>query len=97
MLINDPSAIAFCNEQIRPLCNRVRDTLILLAAAQAQWATVSVLFPNDATSIDDGRTDGSPSITGADVNAAMAAFAALVPANSDAINKPCNQAPLSLE
>lgn len=79
MGITDPTAIRFSNEVIRPLCERFRALEAEVASASTDWfGGVSSLFPNDSTTLDDGRHDaeGVSVLTGADITSAMTQFLA---------------------
>ena len=95
--INDPQAIKFCNETIRPMCELFRATYYKDKAALNVWwgGGVSELFPNDLSPVLDGREgEGVSRLTGADVNSVvtqLAAFATALEQSGvlDVISKPC--------
>ena len=70
MAIEDPRAIKFSNEQVRPLAESFRALKARVDAALVTWyGGVNALFPNDSTALSDGReAEGVSRLTGADVN-----------------------------
>jgi hypothetical protein len=66
--ITNPEAIAFCNEILRPLCERLRALDYKLQADIIKWNEVKVNagIPNDTSPIVDGRPDCSP-LVGSDL------------------------------
>lgn len=96
MPITDPQAIRFCNEAIRPLCERVRALKADVDALGIEWfGGLSSLFPNDSSVVEDGRTaEGVSRLTGADVTNAITQFLAFQTQLNQAgvagvISKPC--------
>lgn len=94
MPINNPVAVKFANEQIRPTAEKLRSLKAEIDGMMTDWfGGTSSLFPNDATALDDGReAEGVSRLTGADcvslIVAAQAVQTAL--AAYDAIlAKPC--------
>jgi hypothetical protein len=98
MAINNPEAIRFCNEVVRPLCERVRALRADMNSARAAYdAGIGDLFFNfGAEPVEDGReSEGVSRLVGNDV----LAFVALVldsmkntlnePGNAATIAKPC--------
>ena len=88
----NPEALRFVNEQIRPLCESLRGIKVQMASMKVLWDDhIEALIPNDASLIADGReAEGVSRLTGADVNNARNAMAALIPGISDTvIGKPC--------
>lgn len=79
MSITNPLAIAFSDEQLRPLCEKARNLKAEIDALGVAWFNgVNALFPNDSTVLDDGRAAGGVSIlTGANVNNAITQLLAL--------------------
>jgi hypothetical protein len=95
MGISNPEAVRFVNEQVRPLCEKVRALVFEILAAQTTWyGGLNASFPNDATLLDDGReADGSSRLTGAQINSAMGVLISMAGAsNSEIIAKPCVRA-----
>lgn len=94
--IDNPEAIRWVNEVIRPLAENYRATNIMSEQALAQWyGGMNTLFPNDSTALEDGReAEGVSRLTGADINSFMGQVATLVGQFDgggvvDVINKPC--------
>ena len=92
--IDSPLAIAFCNEHVRPMCERLRAIEAELEDFANRWNEVSSLFPADSSPVVDGRDDVIP-LTGYDITLmagdAATALAALQ-TDSDLKNsfaKPC--------
>ena len=79
MAIDDPRAIKFINETLRPLAEKTRALgAEYLAAATAWQVAIGALVPNDTTPVDDGReAEGVSRLTGADVNTFMGMLLAL--------------------
>lgn len=94
MAINNPQAIAFANDVIRPLCERVRSQHFRTQDAVTAWfGGINTLFPNDSTILNDGRaSEGVSILTGAQVNSVMSILIAMdAQYNSEIITKPCVQ------
>ena len=95
MAITDPESIKFVNQYIRPMCENIRYMKARGDDFAVKWAGVSSNIPNDANEeVDDGRdAEGISRLTGADINAVAAVFAALLgdidPAATAIIAKPC--------
>ena len=90
--IVNPEALRFVSEQIRPLCESLRGIKAQMVAMKVLWDDhVGALIPNDLSPVADGReAEGVSRLTGADVNNARNAMAALIPGISDGvIGKPC--------
>ncbi len=80
MAINDPRAIRYCNEVLRPLAERVRSLLEDVERAEQAWRDeIGVLIPNDANeAVLDGReNEGVSRLSGQEVNAVRAVFTQL--------------------
>lgn len=82
--ITDPVAITFCNEQLRPLAERLRDSHATLTELKGIWLDgMGDYFTDSAADmiIDDRQTGGVEQISCATidtvVSAASAALAAL--------------------
>ena len=92
-MIDNPEAIRFVNEQVRPLCEALRALKARIVAAQSTWfATVADNIPNDAQeAIEDGReAEGVSRLDGAQVNSAMSILGAVATAtNDEIISIPC--------
>lgn len=98
MAITDPQAIKFCNEQVRPMCEKLRAIKAELDAMRTTYdaGIGSFFYGHDAEAIEDGReAEGTSRLTGADVLAFIAiapyAVKALLETNGypEAIAKPC--------
>jgi len=71
MPIDDPQAVRFANERIRPAADALARTYHLAKQVQAEWTARGgvAMLPNKSDAVLDGaETDGRPVITGADVN-----------------------------
>lgn len=92
-MISDPAAIRFVNEQVRPMCQKVRALLVEIESMQMTWELeISKLVPADEKlSVDDGREkEGVSRLTGADINNVMIVLAALAQQKqADVVAKPC--------
>lgn len=73
MPIDDPSAIQFANETVRPLSERVRAIKANIDATLLTWSSggMSTLFSNDGELVQDGRENVPFHLTGADVHNLM--------------------------
>jgi len=92
MAITDPQAIRFCDEQVRPMCERVRALMAELDEMGITWeGGVGALFPADASLVEDGReNEGVSRLTGMDINQVMTVLQAILGANNEQIiSKPC--------
>lgn len=70
--VSDPTAIKFCNENIRPVADQIAQLQTTLAVTLAAWSAKGManLIPNDTSVIEDGSpADGRTSLTGVDINA----------------------------
>ena len=70
--ITDPVAVTFCNESIRPLCDRLVTAYYALERLKSEWlaAGLQTSIPNDASALIDGAPgDGRVGLTGADIHA----------------------------
>lgn len=93
--ISDKQAIRFVNEQVRPMCERVRALIAEIDSMQVDWFQgLNALFPNDSSSVDDGREgEGISRLTGADINNVMTILGAIAgEKNEQIIGKPCVRA-----
>lgn len=93
--MNDPEGIRFSNEQIRPLCERMRNMYWEFKALVPYWAdTISGLIENNpADLIDDGREEVTQ-LTGEDVYNVISEMGQYIAAIEEAgvlstITKPC--------
>ena len=89
MAVNDSVAQAFCNNQLRPICDKLAGLLIDAQILLAQYAdgNLSGDFPNDSTPVLDNNTPVMPYV-GSDVNnviAVLQAFVAGAQANSGTV------------
>lgn len=81
--ITDPTAVRFCNEQVRPAADRLVQLYWWLKAVKQEYIATPALassIPNDATAtvVDGSATDGRTTITGADVQATLADLNSLI-------------------
>jgi hypothetical protein len=94
MPIDNPQAIKFVNEQVRPMAERLRAIKAEIDGMMVDWfAGIDALVPNDPTPVADGReAEGVSRLTGADcvslVVAAQAVQTALA-SYSAIVAKPC--------
>jgi len=89
--ISNPQAIRFVNEQVRPLCEKLRALKAEFDALSPIWygGINTVITNSTQDAIADGREDeGISRLTGADIHGAVAQFLAITP-NSEIIAKPC--------
>ena len=77
--INDAEAIAFVNNYVRPICEKVRDLKVLLDDTTATWFLgVNSNFASGSDTVEDGReAEGVSRLTAADVTNAITQFQAL--------------------
>ena len=100
-MITDPEAIRFCNEVVRPLCERVRGLRADINSARAAYdaGIGDLFFSHGAEAVSDGReAEGVSRLVGNDV----LAFVALVldsmkntlndAGNAAVVAKPCVRA-----
>jgi hypothetical protein len=75
--ITNPEAIRFCDEQVRPLAEKMRALKAEADATMVDWyGGINAEIPNDASAIDDGReSEGVSRMTGINVNSFMAQVA----------------------
>jgi|SRR6185437_615438 len=76
----DPSAIQFCNQNIRPVADQIAQLQTTLAVTLAAWSAkgMGAMIPNDSSVIEDGSpADGRTPLQGADVNALIALLTTL--------------------
>ena len=95
MPINNPEAIRFTNEIIRPMCEDLRALKARIVSAQTRWyAGMNGAFTNDSTAVADGREGELVSkLTGADVNNVMSQIITLATnINDEIVEKPCVRA-----
>ena len=98
MAITNPESIRFVNEQVRPLCEKVRALNAEINAMQTLWFSgLNNTFPNTTEAVDDGRdSEGVSRLTGANINSAVGILIAMEGAsNAEIIQKPCVR-PLSV-
>jgi hypothetical protein len=96
-MIDDPQAIKFVNENIRPMCEITEDLVASISTLTTAWfGGLNLLFPNDGTLVDDGReAEGVSRLTGANINSVMGILIAIGNAsNSEIINKPTVRSPI---
>lgn len=89
--ISNPQAIRFVNEQVRPLCERLRALKAEFDALAPVWygGMNTIIGSSAQDSIADGReAEGISRLTSNDVTNAVAQFLAITP-NSEIIAKPC--------
>jgi hypothetical protein len=73
--ISDPQAIKFCNEVVRPLCERARGLKADIDAARAAYDGYlgGFFYGHDTEAVDDGRqAEGLSRLLGSDVLAFVA-------------------------
>lgn len=95
--INDPEAIAFVNNYIRPIAETLRDLDAVTRDAAAIWTDndMQAHFTNGPDTVEDGRgAEGVSRLTAADVNALVSEVSEIVAQFAvagamDAIRKPC--------
>lgn len=88
----DPRLIKFMNEELRPLCERLRALAYEIDAAKFRWAeAVKVLPPGSNDVVDDGRSaEGVSRLTVQNVLDAVTVLDGVRAATSDAtVAKPC--------
>lgn len=67
MAVTDPSAIAFCNNYIRPAADRRAQDYYFAKVVLGLWNSgLSSLFPNDSTVVADGAAPNGLNTTGGD-------------------------------
>lgn len=89
--ITNPEAIRFVNEQVRPLCERLRALKAEFDALAPRWyGGLNVTISNSANDpiVDNRDAEGVSRLTGADVHNAVAQLLAVAP-NAEIIAKPC--------
>ena len=87
--ITNPQAVAFCNTQIRPTCDRFIQLYYQCKQVQDQWTAqgLAALLPNSTDNIVDGSaTDGRSPITDGNVNIIMSQIGTFI-ANMEATSK----------
>lgn len=94
MPIDNPQAIAFTNNVIRPLAAKVRSLHLEIDAAMVSWFNgMNVLIPNGDQIIEDGReAEGISRLSGTDAVNLIVAIQAVQTALSDRraiVDKPC--------
>jgi len=98
MAITDPQAIRFCNETVRPLCERTRALRADINAARAAYdaGIGDFFFNHGAEDVEDGReAEGISRLVGNDVLAFVALLLEDVKntlneqGNAATIAKPC--------
>jgi hypothetical protein len=90
--IVDPEAIRFANEQIRPLCEKLRAIMVEITSIETSWfAGINAKFPNDISAVQDNREgEGVSRLLGSDINSVMSVAIAMRNAgNTQIIAKPC--------
>lgn len=95
MAIENPEAIRFVNEQVRPSAEKIRGLKAEIDATMVAWfAGVDASIPNDAREVlADGREgEGVSRLTGADIHNFMARLASIqegLSGKETIIEKPC--------
>lgn len=96
--MNDPEAIRFINEHIRPRCEMLRDLKILMEYDLEKWYdnSLNTTIPNDDQDpVEDGRaSEGVSQLTCADIHTIMSRISeVLTPLQAagamDVVNKAC--------
>lgn len=70
MAVNDPQAVAFCNEKIRPLADVLEAAYRTASVVVADWfaQNVPAVLPSDGGQVYDGaEADGRPILQSPDV------------------------------
>jgi len=77
--ITDPEAIAFVNNYVRPMCEKVRDLKILLDETTATWFLgVNSHFSTGSDTVEDGReSEGVTQLLASDVSNAITQLMAI--------------------
>lgn len=92
MAVTNPQAIAFVNEEMRPLAELARALVARVTNSETSWfAGINTIIPNDvAQAIEDGReAEGVSRLTGADIHSLMGVLITMRNAqNSEIIEKP---------
>jgi hypothetical protein len=89
--VTNPQTVAFCNQAIRPLFDKMMQLYYYIIAVEAAWTAqgLAALIPNSTDLIVDGSAvDGRPPITDGQVNILIAnaqTVANLFTANSNLI------------
>jgi hypothetical protein len=91
--VTDPSAVLFCNGQVRPGADKTMQFYWWMKALKQEYLAnpnLATLLPNDATAlvVDGSATDGRTPITGADVQLFLTninTFITSLEANSSAL------------
>lgn len=96
--MNDPEAIKFSNEIVRPYCEKMRNMYWEFKALVPYWSdTISAMIPNDSNEIlEDGR-DSDTELTGEDLHNFVIEAAKYIAAVEELgvlsiIQKPCVRA-----
>lgn len=97
MAITNAQAIAFANEQVRPMAEKVRNLKAEIDALMVTWfGGVNNLFPNDnAEAVEDGReAEGVSRLDGEDIVGFVTVIADLQTrlnqaGYADRVAKPC--------
>lgn len=79
--INDPQAIKFCDERLRPFSNKLIEVYRESVFIADEWRALGMAakIPDKADQIDDkAATDGRPVISGASANAIINLGQALI-------------------
>jgi len=92
--ITNNEVVAFVNDQIRPLCEELRNLKVKIAAMGVTWFSgINANVPNDRESpLMDGRaSEGVSRLNGADINNAVGQLLNCSDANFNVeiISKPC--------
>ncbi len=95
--IDNAEAIRFCNEQIRPICETLRNLEPVLQDIQGQWfgGGLSSHFGTGGDTVEDGREgQGVSRLTAADITNVLTQVGTIVTQFAgggvmDVIRKPC--------
>ena len=93
MDVENPEAIKFVNEQVRPLCELARDLMARVNAMESEWfnGLNTTIGTSEDDAIADGREEeGVSRLTAADVTTAVAnLLAARSAMGASVIELPC--------
>jgi hypothetical protein len=97
--MDNPEAVNFVSNHVRPLAEMARDFIIRATPALEEWVVLESLFADDAEHIQDVReSEGVAPLTCAQVKAFIAILLSLNFAETEmTIAAPCVRQPLSLE
>ena len=94
MAITNPGVIVFCNEDIRPLAEKLRALKAIAVSINDEWDSVHAGNTPDSPSeyLEDGReSEGVTQVTGEEINDIMGLSATI----ETALSTPANESLLS--